>query len=444
VNVEIKEAGDARKIVNVSFDSDEVSAKDKEICREFGRMANIPGFRKGKAPEHVIRKKYTKEMLEELTRKVSTAAYEEVLKNKDIKVYSVLKVDAGELKVGEPANVEVTVDIESDFELPKYEDFELTVHKAEVKDEDVEKELQSIRDQRASFDEVDRPAESGDYVKCSYEGTLDGSPVADILPDKPMYGKQTNTWEEAGQAKGLGVDAIAQAVIGMKKDDKKDVDADFDKDFEVAPLQGKKVVYSLEVHEVREKKAPDAKDENFLKSLKVENLEELKKKIRDDLVSRKERENIDGKRSQVTQKILEMPDFPLPQQAVEDESKNIFQSNVQRAIQSGAKQEEMEQKRDDLWKEAQKQAQARVKITITLSRIAELEKVEVTNEDLAQAATREAMMMRTDPQSYVKELSQDQARINRLRLDVLHDKTLEIVANKGKEKICDIEDEHTH
>jgi len=444
VNVEIKEAGDARKIVNVSFESDEVSAKDKEICREFGRMANIPGFRKGKAPEQVIRKKYTKEMLEELTRKVSTAAYEEVLKNKDIKVYSVLKVDAGELKVGEPANVEVTVDIESDFELPKYEDFELTVHKAEVKDEDVEKELQSIRDQRASFDEVDRPAESGDYVKCSYEGTLDGSPVADILPDKPMYGKQTNTWEEAGQAKGLGVDAIAQAVIGMKKDDKKDVDADFDKDFEVAPLQGKKVVYSLEVHEVREKKAPDAKDENFLKSLKVENLEELKKKIRDDLVSRKERENIDGKRSQVTQKILEMPDFPLPQQAVEDESKNIFQSNVQRAIQSGAKQEEMEQKRDDLWKEAQKQAQARVKITITLSRIAELEKVEVTNEDLAQAATREAMMMRTDPQSYVKELSQDQARINRLRLDVLHDKTLEIVANKGKEKICDIEDEHTH
>jgi trigger factor len=444
VNVEIKEAGDARKIVNVSFDPDEVSAKDKEICREFGRIANIPGFRKGKAPEQVIRKKYSKEMLEELTRKVSTAAYEEVLKNKDIKVYSVLEVDAGELKSGEPANVEVTVDIESDFELPKYEDFELTVHNQEVKDEDVEKELQSIRDQRASFDEVDRPAESGDYVKCSYEGTIDGSPVSDILPDKPMYGKQTNTWEEAGQAKGLGVDAIAQAVIGMKKEDKKEVDADFDKDFEVTPLQGKKVVYSLEVHEVREKKAPDAEDEKFLKSLKVENLEELKKKIRDDLVSRKERENIDGKRSQVTQKILEMPDFPLPQQAVEDESKNIFQSNVQRAIQSGAKQEDMEQKRDDLWKEAQKQAQARVKITITLSRIAELEKVEVTNEDLAQAATREAMMMRTDPQSYVKELSQDQARINRLRLDVLHDKTLEIVANKGKEKICDIEGEHTH
>ena len=444
MNVEIKEAGDARKIVNVSFDSDEMSAKDKEVCRELGRMANIPGFRKGKAPEQVIRKKYSKEIHQELTRKISTAAYEAVLENKEIKVYSVLKVEPNEFLKGESAKVEVTVDIEPDFELPKYEKYELTVHTAEVKDEDVDKEIDSIRDQRASFDEVERAAEKGDYVKCSYEGTLNDSPVSDILPDKPMYGKQTNTWEEAGQAKGLGVDAIAEAVIGMKKDDKKEIDADFADDFDVVPLQGKNVKYSVEVHEVREKKAPDPKDENFLKSLQVESLIDLKKKVKDDLLSRKERENIDGKRSQVTSKILEMPDFPLPQQAVEDESKNIFQANIQRAVQNGAKQEDMESKRDELWKEAQTQAKARVKITITLSRIAELEKVEVSNEDLAQAATREAMMMRTDPQAYVKELSQDQARISRLRQDVLHDKTLELVANKAKEKVCDINEEHSH
>ena len=444
MNVEIKEAGDARKIVNVSFDSDEMSAKDKEVCRELGRLANIPGFRKGKAPEQVIRKKYSKEIQQELTRKVSTAAYEAVLENKEIKVYSVLKVEPNEFLKGESAKVEVTVDIEPDFELPKYDEYELTVHSAEVNDEDVDKEIDSIRDQRASFDEVERAAEKGDYVKCSYDGTLDDSPVSDILPDKPMYGKQTNTWEEAGQAKGLGVDAIAQAVIGMKKDDKKEIDADFADDFDVVPLQGKKVKYSVEVHEVREKKAPDPEDENFLKSLQVESLADLKKKVKDDLLSRKERENIDGKRSQVTSKILEMPDFPLPQQAVEDESKNIFQANIQRAVQNGAKQEDMESKRDELWNEAQTQAKARVKITITLSRIAELEKVEVSNEDLAQAATREAMMMRADPQAYVKELSQDQARISRLRQDVLHDKTLELVANKAKEKVCDIKEEHSH
>ena len=107
-------------------------------------------------------------------------------------------------------------------------------------------------------------------------------------------------------------------------------------------------------------------------------VEDLKKKVKDDLLSRKERENVDGKRSQITQKFIELPDFPLPQQAVEDEAKAIFQSNVQRAMQQGAKQEDMESKRDEMWKESQVQAQARVKITITLGRIAEIEKVEVT------------------------------------------------------------------
>ena len=444
MNLEIKEAGDARKIVNVSFDLDEMSEKGNQVCKELSRIANIPGFRKGKAPEQVIRKKYATEIIQELNRKVSTAAYEAVLENKDIKVYSILKVDAGDVQLGIPATVEVTVDIEPDFELPKYEEFELTTHPTEVKDEEVDKELDSLRDQRASFEEVERAIVEGDYVKCSYEGMLDGSPVAELLPDKPMYGKQTNTWEEAGQAKGLGVDAIAQAVIGMKKEDKKEVDADFAKDFEVAPLAGKKVIYSLEIHEVREKKAPALDDEEFLKALKVENVDDLKKKIKDDLLSRKERENIDGKRSQVTQKFLEIPDFPLPQQAVEDESKSIFQSNIQRAVQQGAKQEDMESKRDELWNEAQVQGKARVKITITLSRIAELEKIEVSNEDLAQAATREAMMMRADPQVYVQELAKDQARISRLRQDVLHDKTLELVASKAKEKVCEIDGEHSH
>lgn len=444
MNLEIKEAGDARKIVNVSFDLDEMSEKGNQVCKELSRIANIPGFRKGKAPEQVIRKKYATEIIQELNRKVSTAAYEAVLENKDIKVYSILKVDAGDVQLGIPATVEVTVDIEPDFELPKYEEFELTTHPTEVKDEEVDKELDSLRDQRASFEEVERAIVEGDYVKCSYEGMLDGSPVAELLPDKPMYGKQTNTWEEAGQAKGLGVDAIAQAVIGMKKEEKKEVDADFAKDFEVVPLAGKKVVYSLEIHEVREKKAPAVDDEEFLKALKVENVDDLKKKIKDDLLSRKERENIDGKRSQVTQKFLEIPDFPLPQQAVEDESKSIFQSNIQRAVQQGAKQEDMESKRDELWNEAQVQGKARVKITIALSRIAELEKIEVSNEDLAQAATREAMMMRADPQVYVQELAKDQARISRLRQDVLHDKTLELVASKAKEKVCEIDGEHSH
>ena len=439
MNLELKDAGTARKIAIVSFDAEEIKTKENEACKEIGKIANIPGFRKGKAPANVIRKRYSKELKDELTRKVSTDAYESILDNKDIKVYSILKVDAGELSTENGASVEVTVDLEPEFEIPDYENFEVTVHPTDVSDEDIEKEINTLRDQRASFDEVDREAEEGDYIKCSYEGELDGKPVSEILPDKPMYGKQTNTWEEAGQAKGLGVDAIAQGVVGMKSGDKKDVEASFGDDFEIAPLAGKKVTYKLEVHEVREKKPPEL-NEDFFKSMKVENLEELKDRVLTDLESRKKRDNQNAKRSQVTQKILETPDFPLPQQAVDDESNSIFQSRAQRAIQQGTKQEDIESNKDELWKEAKTQGEARVKLTLVLSKIAEKEKVEVNNEDLARAATQEAMMMRKDPTAYIKELSKDRRQLQRLRQDILHDKTLDLVANKTKEKIGEIEE----
>ena len=437
MNLELKDAGTARKIATVTFDADEIKNKENEACKEIGKIANIPGFRKGKAPAAVIRKRFSKELKDELTRKVSSDAYESILENKEIKVYSILKVDAGDPSSENGASVEVTVDLEPEFEIPDYENFEVTINPTDVSDEDIDNEINALRDQRASFDEVDRAAKEGDYIKCSYEGELDGKPVAEILPDKPMYGKQTNTWEEAGQAKGLGVDAIAQGVVGMKSGDKKDIEAPFEEDFEVEPLAGKTISYKLEVHEVREKKPP-ALNEEFFKSIKVENLEELKDRVLTDLETRKKRENQNAKRSQVTQKILDTPDFPLPQQAVEDESNSIFQSRAQRAIQQGTKQEDIESQKDELWKEARIQGEARVKLTLILGKIAEKEKVDVNNEDLARAASQEAMMMRKDPTTYIKELSKDRRQLHRLRQDILHDKTLDLVADKAKEKIGEI------
>ena len=444
MNVDIKDAGIARKIATVSFDSDEVSNHESKVCQELGKLISIPGFRKGKAPSNVIRKKYAKELREELTRKVSTVAYEAVLEQKDIKIFSVLKVDPGELSSSMAASVEVTVDVEPEFDLPKYKEYELTVEPTDVSDEDITKELDAIREQRASFDVVERAVQKGDYVKCSYEGMLEDKPVADLVPEKPMYGKQANTWEEAGNQTGMGVDAIADGVIGMSVGDKKEVNATFAKDFEVEALANKSVSYQVEVHEIREKKAPSLDDEEFLNSLKIESLDELKEKVTEQIKVRKEQENQNLKRKQITQKILDMNDFPLPQQAVEDESKAIFQNRIQQASRQGVKPEEIEKNRDDWWKESQTQGQARVKLTLVLSKIAEEEKVTVENEDLAQAATREAMMRREEPTKFIKELTQDRNRLNRLREDIVYDKTLIKIAELSKEQICDIEGEHTH
>ena len=124
----------------------------------------------------------------------------------------------------------------------------------------------------------------------------------------------------------------------------------------------------MEIHEVREKKAPKLEDEEFLKSLKIESVKELKEKVVEQIKSRKLQENENLKRKQITQKILDMDDFPLPQQAAEEESKAIFQNRIQQAASQGTKPDEIEKNRDDWWKECQTQGQARLKLTLVLSK----------------------------------------------------------------------------
>ncbi|MFP6893582.1 MAG: trigger factor, partial [Opitutales bacterium] len=395
-------------------------------------------------PPNVIRSRFGKQMNEELKRQVSTDAYEAVLERDDLRVHSVLKVDAGEVDSGNAATVEVTVDVEADFELPDYESYELSIHKTDVSDEEVEKELSTLCEQRASYEIVERAVEKGDYVKCSYEGSLDGKPVAEVVPEKPIYGKQANTWEEAGAETAMGVKAIAEGLIGMKVEEKKTVTEEFSEDFEIPPLAGKSVSFELEVHEVREKNAPDPASPDFLKAVNVETLDELKEKIGKDLEQRKEYQNLNGKRNQITQNLLDSEDFPLPQKAVEDEANAIFKGMAQSGMEQGVERGDIESKKDELWKQAQTNGQARVKIGIVLGRIAEKEEVKVSNEDLAQAATREAMSRRVDPKAYIKELTADRARLSRLQRDVLHDKTIDLIAGKSTEKVCEIEGDHKH
>ncbi len=444
MNIELKDAGDARKVATVTFEVDEVAERDKAVCKEFGTQVNLPGFRKGKVPPNVVRQRFAKEMAEELKRRVSSDAYEAVIGRDDVRVHAVLKVDAGEVLAGRSATVEVTIDIEAEFDVPDFEDFEVTIHPTSVSDDEVDKELAGICDQRAAYEPVERAVAAGDYVKCSYEGTVEGKAVAEIVPEKPVYGKQVNTWEEAAASAGLGVPAVVDGLVGMNVGDKKTVEEEFAEDFELPPLAGKKASYELEVHEVREKNAPEPADAEFLKGMKVETVDELMEKIRKDIENRKEYENNNGKRNQVTQKLLEIDDFPLPQKAVEDEANAAFQGMAQSGLQQGVEREEIESKRDELWGQAQVRGQARVKLGIILGRIAEQEKIQVTNEDLAQAATREALMRREDPGAYVQEISKDRTRMARLQRDVLHDKTLDLIASKSKESVCEIEGDHQH
>ena len=208
MKVEIKDTSDTRKVATVSFESGEVLAEEKKVLSLFSQHAKIPGFRPGKAPADVIRSRFADGVKEEWTNRLSTAARDAVLKHDGLRVHQLLKIEPGEILAEAPLEVVVTLDVEPPFELPDYESFHLEVPGDEPKEEQIDELIEAWRQQRADFEVVDRAAEKGDYVKCSYDGTMDDQPVGEIIPEKAIYGKQANTWEEAGSESGVGIPAI--------------------------------------------------------------------------------------------------------------------------------------------------------------------------------------------------------------------------------------------
>ncbi|MGF1484099.1 MAG: trigger factor [Opitutales bacterium] len=430
MKVTLEDISETRKKAVVDVPAEAIDETEKSVLSALANQAKVPGFRPGKAPAHMVRQRFAKELSNELNRRLVSKAYEAVQAEDSLKVYSVVEMTGDTYTPGEATQTVFTVEIQPDFELPGYTELPVTIVPTAATEEEVDHAIEHLRRERADFKTVERAAEAGDYVKLSYEGTLDGQPLAELLPDQPIFGKQASTWEEAGSTEAPGVQAVIQGIIGMSAGDSKTVEEDFPEDFPLEPLRGKKVQYAIEVSEVRERELPPM-DETFLKSFEVESEEQLRERIRDDIRSQKERQNENSRRAQVMDKLLAGLEFPLPDSALERETQTLLAQYMSRQMQQGASEEQFEENKEQLYTQAQQAAANRVRGQFVLLRIAEKEKIELQNEDLNQAIMQQAMATRQRPEDLVRDLKKDRNRLNELQRQVLLSKVLTWVSEQA-------------
>lgn len=438
MNVTINDISETRKDVVVSIDGEEVANEEARILKEMKKQVRIPGFRPGKAPDNLIRQRYAKQLKDELKNALMRNAYNRVLEDDQLQVYSVVEFPEIEAPVaGEEQSLDLTVDVTPDFEIPEYKGLSTSSPPTEVNDQEIEDTIDRIRRQRAEFVKVDRAAEEGDYVKVSYVGKHGENLLAEVVADQPRlraWGTVNDGWEEAGteEARQFGVPAIIDALVGMQAGDRKTVEQVIPEDFSVESLRGETVVYDLEVGEVRERKLPEIDDE-FLKSVRAESLEDFKAQIMDELENQKKRETEEARRQQILDHLAGAVEFPLPQSAIEGETQNALSRIVNQNLQQGVPQEELEKQKEQIQSGAAQTAEREVKLQIILSRIAGEENITVENEDLSRAVYNMAIQQRQRPEDLAKELRKDRERVLQLQRQILFGKTLDFVLSEAKE-----------
>jgi trigger factor len=431
VNVQLNNVSPTRKSLTVTLDPSEVDAEHQAVVGEIAKVARIPGFRPGKAPAAVVAKRFTKEINDDFKQKVVAKAYRSALEQEKLDVINIVNVEEGKIETGSPANVTITLDVRPDFTVPEYAGLPTEITPTDPTEAEVENVIQGLRSERADFKPADRPAQKGDYVKLAYEGSVEGKPITEIAPDKQLYGKVPQTWEEVEGANEGVIPGLGKQLAGLKTGDKKDVTITFPAEFAAVPaLAGKTATYKVEILEVRERVLPPL-DAEFFKSQQVEDLAGLQTQVRNNLKLQKEYQNRAAQRRQVTERLGMMVDFPVPDSLVESETQNVLRNFIEENMRRGVPQEQFEKDKKELFEGARKAAAARVKLQLILAKIAEKEKIEITNDDLNNYLYREAMRSGQKPDKLAKALANDRDHLRAVQQSIIFDKAVDFLVSKA-------------
>lgn len=431
MNIQIQDVSPTRKSLTVSLDATEVAAEYKSVIGEVAKQVRIPGFRPGKAPANLVLKQYGKAVHDEFKQKIVGKAYRDGIKESKLDVIQVTNVSEGDIAPDKFASIVITVDIRPAFDLPDIAGIAVTVAPTEPTEAEVAAGIDALRGERADFKVAEREARKGDYVKLAYEGTIASQAILDIVPDKQIYGKVPQTWEEVeGENEGL-IPGLGKQLAGLKTGEKKEVTIAFPSEFAGAPdLAGKTATYAVEVLEIRERVLPELNEE-FFKANQVDDLAGLQSKVRNNLQARKDHENTAGKRRQVVEALNAKIEFPVPQSLIDQETNSVLRQFIQENQRRGLTQEQFEKDKDQLIAGAKKAAESRVKTQLILARIAEQEKLAVEASDIDAFLYRQSMQTGTKPEKLVKELTNDRDRLRAVQQSIIFDKALDLVVSKA-------------
>lgn len=428
MNVVVENKPNCISTLRVELEPERVEREWKAVSSQFQKMARLPGYRPGKAPQALVDRKFSADIRQELTNKLLRTAMDEAIVQKKLNVLTVSKVEDVEITPDKTMHFTATVVTAPEFELPDYSNIEVEIAKRTVTDEDVEHALASIAEQHADFQTVEgRSLEMGDFAVLSYAGSLDGKPLAEAVENcPPLLAGKPNWWIRL--APETLAPGFSEALVGLGVGESKDFAIDIPEDFPFPDVRGKQLAYNATLHEIRTRTLPPLDDELASKLDPGKTIAEVRERIRTELEKQAENEFETGRRNGAMQKLFAQFQCELPTHLVNNEMSGIVREIVQENQGRGVSDEELKSHETDIMGAAKQSATERVRSMFLLLRIAEKENLKVTEQDLAFHVTQMAARYQIPVQKFIKDLQKRNA-IGQIREQLLVGKALDFVAS---------------
>ena len=428
MNVTVENLGPCKKLVRVEVEAPVVDIAFDEVTHEYQKHARLPGFRPGKAPRHLVVKAYGSQIDDEVRRKLISENYRKALTEQKLRVVGQPDVEEIQFGKGQTLQFAVTLETAPEFELPDYKGLPVKREMNVVTEEDIDRALNVLREQRATYNDVDHGVQDGDFVVVNYTGTSEGKPLTDFAPAARGLTEKKDFWLHV--AKDSFIPGFTEQLIGANKGDKRTVNVDFPAEFVAKELSGRKGVYEVEIVQVKEKALPEPNDE-FAKSFGAESMERLVEGVRTDLQNELNYKIKRSVRDQLVRELLNRVNCELPESVVLSETRNVVYDIVRENQQRGVSKETIEQQKDQIFSVANNSAKDRIRSAFILGRIAEKEGIKADSKEVTQRILLLAQQYQITPEKMVKQL-QERNGIAEIEEQVISAKVLDFLELNAK------------
>ncbi|WP_373266572.1 trigger factor [Hungatella hathewayi] len=337
---------------------------------------NIPGFRKGKAPQAMVEKMYGVEVLyEDAINEALDATYGDAVTESELDVVSRPEIDVVQVEKGKELIYTATVAVKPEVTLGEYKGIEVEKASAEVSDEDIEAELKKVQEQNSRLITVeDRAVEDGDQTVVDFEGFVDGTPFEGGKGEDYPLTIGSHSF----------IDTFEEQLIGKNIGEECEVNVTFPEEYHAKELAGKPAVFKVTVKEIKRKELPELNDEFAGEVSEFETLEEYKNDVKAKLSLTKQKEAATENENHVVDKVVENAAMDIPEPMIDSQVNNMVNDYARRMQSQGLSLEQYMQFTgmtiDTLKEQMKPQAVKRIQTRLVLEAIVKAENITVSDE----------------------------------------------------------------